>query len=102
MEDDLVAGLYIQQERRHFQRVRAGGGQQDFLRPNELFKRGTAAPGKVAVARDVAAVDSRAHILELIAKERGFVEGDFAHSLLCSELSFPYLRKRGFTLKKTN
>ncbi len=63
--------VVYQQERRHFQRVRAGGVAQDFLRPNELFKRGTAAPGKVAVAEMWPLLIAVAHILELIPRKGG-------------------------------
>ena len=48
-DDDLVAGLDIQQEGGHLQRVGAGGGQQDLGDAQLLLEQGAGFPGERSI-----------------------------------------------------
>jgi len=62
--------------------MRAGCGQEHLACANELFQYGMAAFGEAAIAGDMPAGDSFAHVIKFISKKWGSVEGDFTHGSL--------------------
>ena len=81
-KNHLVAGLDIEQQRGHLEGVRAGSGQQDAGSASGRLQQLLAQLGEVAVARNLAALDRLADVVELLAEQRGLVERDldFRHA----------------------
>src|SRR5574344_637640 len=63
--DDFVAGPDVREVRRHFERVRAAGGEERLCRARVLFEPGVAFLIELTVAADLAAFDGRADVFEL-------------------------------------
>lgn len=75
--DDLVARLQVEQQRAHLQRVGARGGEHD-ARPaaEQALEKSLALPAILAVADDLPRLDGGTDVVDLVASQRGAVEGN--------------------------
>jgi hypothetical protein len=76
-KDDLISGLDVQKDGGHLKGIRAGGGEEAFLKAIALLKKLLTAPGKFPVAGYFAQVYGLLNVAQFEAGEVGFVERDF-------------------------
>ena len=74
--DDFVAGADVRQDGRHFQGVGAAGRQQDLAEAAAAFEEFLAAPGKQAVAGNLAGLHGLADVVGFFAGQERLVERD--------------------------
>ena len=72
--DHLVAGLDLEQERRHFQRMGAGGGQQRLGSAGFLLDPLVAVLGKLTVAADLLRLNSLLDVIHFGSQKRGYIK----------------------------
>ena len=75
-ENNFVTGLAFDQQGRHLQGMRAGGGDEGFGDTQLGFEQLTALAGEGAITGDVPAGDRLGDVGHLQAGRGGFVEGD--------------------------
>ena len=74
--DDFIAGLQIEQDGSHFERIGAAGGQQHFVKTKPLLKKLVAALGEQAVAGNLAGTDGFFDVSSFLARQVRLVERD--------------------------
>ncbi len=75
--DDFIAGLYVEQQRCHLQRIGAAGGQQAAAKAVALLHEAMTSLGEVAVAGELAGVDCLVEVVDFLTCKVGQIEGDF-------------------------
>src|SRR5438105_3649326 len=87
-DDNLVAGLDLEQQRRHLKRVRARCSEQDLGNPQFLLEKRLAFPRKWPVAGDVAVRYRLGDILLLLTLKTGPIERNLVRHAFLKTKSF--------------